>query len=421
MVGAVDLIWAAVVILAYALLSKRLAGTGLTMPIFLVTTGLLLGPRALGFVNVTLEGVPLEVIVEMTLALVLFTDAVRIDLKALRREASVPSRLLGIGLPLTIAAGTLAAAPLFPELTLPMMALLAASLAPTDAALGQAVILDRSVPQRIRQGLNVESGLNDGLVVPVVVVLIEVVKAEAASGPDHPFFVAMYEQIGYGLLAGAAIGAAVGWLLLMAARVESSEEAWRRIAVLITPVAAFIAADAMGGSGFIAAYTAGIAFGVAGRDRSAATTAFADEAGELLNALTWFLFGAVLLSDAWTSLTWQMGAYAVLSLTAVRMVPVAVAMLGTRARPQTLAFLGWFGPRGLASLAFALIILDDHIAGGNALFTTICGTVALSVYLHGVTSAIGARRYGAWFQTHPRPSAMEAEDVSEQRPRGSAR
>jgi len=419
MLEAGDLLWAAVVILAYALLSERLSGTGFTMPIFLVTSGLLLGPRALGFVNVTLEGVPLEVIVEMTLALVLFTDAVRIDLKALRRDAAIPSRLLGMGLPLTIAAGTIAAAPLFPELTLPMMALLAATLAPTDAALGQAVILDKTVPQRIRQGLNVESGLNDGLAVPVVVVLIEVVKAEAASGPSRPFLVAMYEQIGFGLLAGATIGTTVGWLLLMAARSRSAEEAWRRIAVLITPVAAFVAADAMGGSGFIAAYTAGIAFGIARRDRSAAATKLADEAGELLNALTWFLFGAVLLSEVWTSITWQVVIYSLLSLTVVRMIPIVLAMLGTSARPQTLAFLGWFGPRGLASIAFALIILDDHIAGGDALFTIICGTVALSVYLHGATSAIGARRYGAWFQTHPRRPAMEAQEVTEHRPRGS--
>lgn len=419
MLDASDLIWAAVVVLSYAFLSKRLAGTWVTMPIFLVTTGLLMGPRLLGFVDITLEGVPLEVIVEMTLALVLFTDAVRIDLEALRRESAVPSRLLGLGLPLTIAAGTIAATPLFPELTLPMMALLAAALAPTDAALGQAVILERSVPQRIRQGLNIESGLNDGLVVPVVVVLIEVVRAEASSGPDHPFFVAMYEQIGYGLLVGALVGVSVGWLLRVATRAAATEEAWRRIAVLIAPLTAFIAADSVGGSGFIAAYTAGISFGVAGRDRSAATTMFADEAGELLNALTWFLFGSVLLSKVWTSFTWQIGVYALLSLTAVRMIPVAAAMLGTRARPQTLAFLGWFGPRGLASITFALVILDDQIAGGDALFTIICGTVGLSVYLHGLTSAIGARRYGAWFEAHPRPAAMEAASVSEHRPRGS--
>lgn len=415
------LLAAIAVVIAYATVSKRLSGTVLTMPILLVSAGLLLGPPALGVVDLDLESLPLAVVVEATLALVLFTDAVRIDITQLRKDANLPSRLLGIGLPFTILAGTLAALPLFGEFTLPMAALLAATLAPTDAALGQPVVLDPGVPQRIRQALNIESGLNDGLCVPVIVVLIAVVKAEASSGSSHPFVVEVFHQIGYGGLAGILIGLGSGVLLRAAARADMSEEGWRRIAVLVTPVAAFLAADAVGGSGFIAAYASGLTFGVAAGDRSQTLTAFADEAGELLNALTWFLFGSVLLSGAWDTLTWQVATYAVLSLTVVRMVPVAVAMLGTGARRQTVGFLGWFGPRGLASVAFALMLIDEGVPGGGELADVIFWTIALSVYLHGATSAMGARRYAAWFKAHPRPPAMEAQPSYEHRPRGSGR
>lgn len=407
------------VIAAYGLFSRRLAGTWLTMPTFLTAAGLILGPLALGIVDERATALPLEIIVEVTLSLILFTDAVRIDLTAPRSQASLPARLLGIGLPLTIGLGALLAAPFFPGASLAMLLLIGAILAPTDAALGEPVVADQVVPRRIRQALNVESGLNDGLAVPAVLVLSELLVAESVGRPFRDLVSAMAEQIGFGLIAGIVSGAGLGLALRAATSARAISASWRRLVVLGTPLLAIALASLLGGSSFIAAYAAGVAFGLAGRDRTSETTALADEAGEGLNAATWFLFGSVLLSQALPDVTWAMAGYAVLSLTVVRMVPVALALIGTGLQRQTIAFVGWFGPRGLASIAFALLVIDEHVPDSGTVFGVVCLTVALSAAAHGATAAIGARRYGAWYAAQPRPPTEEAVPVHDHRVRGA--
>jgi sodium/hydrogen antiporter len=414
-----DLATVAAVVFAYAALSGRLQGTVITPAMVFVAVGLAVGGHGLGWIEPGASVETVKILTSATLTVVLFTDAMRIDVPALRREAALPERLLGIGLPLTIAAGTAAALALFPELGLWPAAVLATVLAPTDAALGQAVVTDPSLPSRVRQGLNVESGLNDGLCVPLLAIFLTLAEAEEDLTKGDALRVIL-EEIGGGVAGGLLAGVLGALLLSVCLRRRWVEPAWHQIALLMVPVAAYGAAVALHGSGFIAAFVAGMVFGrLAGR--TGAPTYLADQIGELLAALTFLIFGAVALGPVLGDLTWAVVAYAVLSLTLVRMVPVAVALVGSRPRPITVGFVGWFGPRGLASIVFALDLVGESGLEEASLIVVVVGlTVALSVMLHGLSAAPAARRYGEWFARHPRPADLaESGPAIEVRPRGA--
>jgi NhaP-type Na+/H+ or K+/H+ antiporter len=182
-----------------------------------VALGLLVGNRVLDLVEVDTANQYVRLLAEATLGLVLFTDAVRVKLGRLLCESLVPARLLGIGLPLTIVAGTLAGLALFPQLDLWTAAAPATMLAPTDAALGLPVVSNRRLPSRIRQGLNVESGLNDGVCVPLLIIFLTLAQAEEGSGHLEPLRVVL-EEIGFGTIGGVAAGARGAWVLGVFAR-----------------------------------------------------------------------------------------------------------------------------------------------------------------------------------------------------------
>src|SRR5215213_6888540 len=245
--------WAAgiaLVLMGYAAVSGRLATTPVTQAMVFVAVGLLAGNRALGPIEADAAGQFVRHLAEATLALVLFTDAVRVNLGRLRRESLVPARLLGVGLPLTIVAGTLAGLALLPGLDLWTAAALATMLAPTDAALGLPVVSNRRLPSRIRQGLNVESGLNDGVCVPLLIIFLTVAEAEQGSAHVEPLRVIL-EEIGFGAVGGLAAGALGAWVLRGFAARGWTEGAWRQINAVATPLLAYTVASALGGSGFI--------------------------------------------------------------------------------------------------------------------------------------------------------------------------
>ncbi|NYF98769.1 cation:proton antiporter [Janibacter cremeus] len=387
-----ELLLVAVAVLGYALVSRRLAMSAFTSAMFFTSVGLLVGTGGVGWFDLAIEGEAVTVLVEATLVLVLFSDAVRIDLRELRRELTLPVRLLGIGLPLTVIAGTLVGAWTFPDLGWAGAALLAAVLAPTDAALGQAVVGDPRLPPRVRQTLNVESGLNDGIAVPAVTVLIAVVVAEEAGSPGDWVSLAARE-VGFGLAAGLIAGIVGGRLLDSAVVTGRIQGTYRQLATLSVAVLAYSAASLIGGNGFIAAFIAGIAFGHVARDHCAGVQEFAEEEGELLAAVTFVVFGAVLVGPLLGNLDWQIALYAILSLTVVRMLPVLAAMLGSRTLLETQMFFGWFGPRGLASILFALLVLEE-VGGeaGETIFAVATSTVLLSVFAHGLTASTWAGR-----------------------------
>jgi sodium/hydrogen antiporter len=411
----------ALALLGVAAVSRRLSGTPVTPAMLFVVAGVVLGPQVLDGIELSSKGSTVRTLAEATLALVLFCDASRIDLGKLRHEAGVPVRLLGIGLPLTIALGTLAAALVFGALTIEEALILGVVLAPTDAALGQAVVTEPRVPERVRQGLNVESGLNDGICVPLLFVAVAVADVASEITEGRGAATLLLEEIGFGVVGGVAAGLLIAAILVIAGRRDLIAGPWRQVIPAAGAVLAYGVASALGGSGFIAAFVGGMVFRGALRRDPEDMNRLSEEVGNVLNGVTFILFGATLLGPALGDLSWQLVLYAVLSLTAVRMIPVLVAMAGSKARMPTLGFLGWFGPRGLASIVFAVIVVEEsHLPHENLIVLAIYLTVGLSVFAHGASAAPLADRYARWYGSHGRDEAppMESAPAEVPRPRG---
>jgi sodium/hydrogen antiporter len=402
----------AAAVLAVAAVSRRLAGSSVTPAMAFVLIGVLVGPLVLDRVASPASGTGVRTLAEATLAIVLFADASRIKLRVLRREFVIPLRLLAIGLPLTIVLGALLAGGIFGQLNLGEAVALAVLLAPTDAALGQAVVTEPRLPSRVRQGLNVESGLNDGICVPLLLIAIAAADVEGQSVSTAHALSIVAEEIGYGVAGGVAAGIAASAVVLLGYRRQLMTGPWLQVVPVAGASLAYGFAAALGGSGFIASFLAGAIFGAVVPHESEQASRLNEELGQVLGGITFLIFGAVLLGPALQHLTVSIVVYAVLSLTVIRMVPVAVAMIGTGASPRTIAFLGWFGPRGLASIVFALIIVQEaHLAQATTIVLTAYATVGLSVFAHGITAAPLARRYAGWYGSHPRGEAPAMESV----------
>ena len=394
---------------AYAMVSARLSRWAITAPIVFVAFGWL--TDIAGLFESGFDGGSVEILAEATLVLVLFSDATRIDLAVLRRQIELPARLLAIGLPLSILLGGWFAGLLIDGITGVEGFLIGAILAPTDAALGQAVVSNPVVPGRIRQALNVESGLNDGIALPVVAALAVVAAGSGVELGTGSAISSAGGDILFGVLIGAGVGALAGIVLRKASSRGMVEGIARQLATLSVPAIAFGVTHATLGNGFIAAFVAGIAFGHAAREVCEASSEFAEDQAQLLTWATFFLFGAALIGPALDSVTWQIGLYAVISLTIVRFIPVAIAVLGSGLMSRTVLFLGWFGPRGLASILFALLILDEGAAGHETVLHVVTITVLASVVLHGITARPLAMRYGAHEMDDDMPEAVEVEEM----------
>jgi NhaP-type Na+/H+ or K+/H+ antiporter len=399
-------------LLAVAGVSRRLIDTPCTPAMVFVLIGLLVGPLLLDDVAVAPTSETIRTLAEATLAVVLFADASRIKLRVLRQEYAVPLRLLAVGLPLTIAIGALLAAGMFAHLNAGETVVLAVLLAPTDAALGQAVVTEPRLPSRIRQGLNVESGLNDGICVPLLLIALAAADVEAKMTAGHHAVSIVAEELGYGSLGGVAAGFAAAAVVAIGNRRDLISGSWLQVIPIAGAALAYGLAAALGGSGFIAAFLAGAIFGGLLPEESEESSRLNEDVGALLGGVTFLMFGAVLLGPTLKHVSWQIALYAGLSLTLVRMLPVAIAMVGSAAKWPTVGFLGWFGPRGLASIVFAVITVQQaHLAGVDTILRTTYLTVGLSVFAHGITAAPLARRYARWYETHPRDRRPTMESV----------
>jgi sodium/hydrogen antiporter len=392
-VSASDLAIVTALIFAWGALSAKLQRFDVTAPITFVIAGVVLthGPLApLGFAPA--PGT-VKALAEFTLVLVLFSDASRVGLRDLRHDMGLCLRLLVVGLPLTIGLGTLLATWLLPGISGWLALVAGAALAPTDAALGANMMTNPAVPARIRRLINVESGLNDGIATPFVLIAVAGAgTAEHAGGPTPGLALA---ELLLGVLIGAAVGGTGGYLIKMARRRGWLAEGFAGAAVLALAACAYACALALHGNGFISAFVGGLAFGAIGGRRSEGLMPFVEEAGGLVSLLVWLAFGAVAVVPALESLSWQIGLYAVLSLTLIRMLPVSVALAGSKLGREAVAFVGWFGPRGLASVVFALIALEDlGPSDAKPAVAVITVTVLLSVLVHGATAEPLAQRYG---------------------------
>jgi NhaP-type Na+/H+ or K+/H+ antiporter len=387
----------AVVLLAYAAVELRLRPTPVSGAMVFTAVGLLASGQVTGLITPAHAGHGATAFLELTLVIVLFTDAMGVNAAGWAVEAPLPARLLGAGLPLTMAAGWLIGWAMFPAAGLWGAALLAAVLAPTDSALGLPVISNERVPLLIRHALNVEGGLNDGLALPFVTIFLALaLEEENAVGGGH-----VAQVLLRGLVASGAIGAAVGWAGTLLLR-WSAGKGWsgrhgQSVALLAMAVLSFALADLIEGSGFIAAWAAGLVAGLASRGSLTEARQTPEELASLGVSVSFVLFGALFLAPELGHVTWATAGYALLSLTVIRMVPVAVSLLGSGLARPTVAYIGWFGPRGLASIVFADLVVTSRLPEQQLIVPVVMLTVGFSVVLHGVTASWGAQRYGRWY------------------------
>ena len=379
----------------YSLVSRRLERTLLTAPILFTAAGVLtsLLPPALS--ELALDRKALLLIAELGLVMTLFTDASRISPRMLQGDRNLPVRLLSTGMLLTIGLGAVCAMVVSGGLSWWEAGILAAILAPTDAGLGQVIVASPHVPQRIRQALNVEAGLNDGLSVPFLMFFVALAVAQEESvGVRGVLAQFLVEQLGYGALVGLGIGLAGGWLLGLARRKAWMAAPLAQLGVVALPLACVLASEAVGASMFIAAFVAGLATQVGFREVGTHSVEFTEDWGQLFNFFVFFLFG-LLVTRAWTHFSLAVVLYGVLSLTLVRMVPVAIALRGTGLSRPTVFFMGWFGPRGLASIVLGLVYLESetNLPGESTIRLAVMATVLLSIFAHGLTALPGINRY----------------------------
>lgn len=379
-------------IFLWGTVAARLERADLAAPIVFTVLGA--GLVGIGLVDAGAAPETLKPLVEIALVWVLFSDAARVRVQDLRADLGRYSRLLGIGLPLTILAGWALARWFFPDLDGWLALLVAAALAPTDAALGVPVVTNPAVPSRIRRLITVESGLNDGIATPVV--MFAIAGAAAVEGVEGTVGLgAALAQLAVGLLIGVAVGGAGGYLLRLTRRKGWVAEEFAGIAVLALALVAYVLAIVVGGNGFVAAFCGGLAFGATAGRRGQAELVFLEQASGLVSLLVWMAFGAIAIPILLDRLSPFLVLYAVLSLTVVRMLPVAIATIGSGFDRNTILFVGWFGPRGLASLVFALLALEELGESDASLAVTIiAATVFLSVIAHGASAAPLAARYG---------------------------
>lgn len=385
----------AAALLGYSLLSRRLERASISGPLLLVAAGVVAGPQVLDTVHTSLAHGAGLLFAELTLVVVLFSDAARTDLRSLRADAALPGRLLGLGMPLTIGLGVGLGVLLLGDLTIWEAAMVAAILAPTDAALGQSVVASPRVPRRVRRALTVESGLNDGLSVPFLALFVVLAVEEESSGAHHWLGYSL-RLIGVGMLVGIVIGAVGARLVERAFATRWMSSGLGAVAPLALAVLCWALADALGGNGFIAAFVGGLAAGHMSAVCGARILDFSEEEGALLSLSVFFVFGTVAV-DLVRAADLAVVAYALLSLTVIRMLPVALALAGTGLRGSTVAFMGWFGPRGLASIILALTVAEEQprLPGLDGVMAAMTVTVLLSVAAHGLSAGALSATYAA--------------------------
>ena len=390
-----DLAILALFILGYSLVAGRLERTWVSGPIVFTIFGLLIGPVGLDLLSFKADGETIRTLAELTLALVLFTDAAGADMEVLRRTETLPVRLLLIGLPLTILLGFGVGVLLIEKLSLLEVALLATMLAPTDAALGKAVISNEAVPDAIRQGLNVESGLNDGICVPILYVFLDLAMGRAGVGGTWQLaLVLVVKEIGIGLAVGLILSTVASLVLKYAKGQQWLTPTWIQVPVVALAFGSFAIAQFLGGSGFIAAFTGGLLFGVLTKQHREEFLRAAEGSGDTLALITWVIFGSAVVGKAVGYFSWLDLLYAVLSLTLIRILPVLLALSGTGMSTEDKLFVGWFGPRGLASIVFGVIVLNANLPNSGPIAVTVVCTIMLSILAHGITANHWARAYG---------------------------
>jgi NhaP-type Na+/H+ or K+/H+ antiporter len=377
----------ALFVFCYSIVAGRLERAATSGPIVFVLSGLLMGPLVLGWFDGDVSRTELRVFADLTLALILFIDAANADLAILKQQFRIPSRMLIFGLPGVIFLGTIIAVLLFDTLSLFEAGILGTMLAATDAALGKAVVTNKAVPTHVREGLNIESGLNDGLCVPILFVFIALALGSGTEGGSTMLALKLViQELGIGLVVGLGLTAVATWALRWCWNKGWVTEIWKQVTVVALAIACFTVAQSLHGSGYIAAFTGGLLFGFKAKEATHRLVLAAEGTGETLAMITWFIFGATVIGHSIQHFTWQMLVYALLSLTVIRVLPIFLSLSGTGESIASKLFLGWFGPRGLASIVFAIIVVNKDVPGGKFVAMIVGLTVFFSLVAHGVSA-----------------------------------
>jgi len=408
-----SLILISLALLAYGVLSKRLRTSVVTPPIVYVLLGLLAGPAVLGWVGVDVEHGVVHHLGELTLATILFVDAARLDLVRLRERHTIPVRLLSVALPLGIILGGLTAWLVYPSFSMWEAIALGAIVAPTDAALARAVVHQKAVPVAIRQAINVESGLNDGIAVPAVLIFIALAAhGHAPEAAAAEWTLLVTRQLALGPIVGVGVALVSAWLLKRALDADWIEEEYLQLGGVAVVFLSLGVAGVTGANGFIAAFVAGIVIRLRAPRACDRMERFGTAMAEMLALMTFLAVGIVLLPSALPSLDWRAFAYGFASLFVVRLIAVGISMFGVGLQPMSVLFLGWFGPRGVASILFALIVLEQgQLEHGAEILGAVTATVLGSVLLHGMSAAPLAAIYGRECERRAEPDAPEMQSV----------
>ena len=382
----VELAILALFIFLYSMVAGRIERSIISGPMVFVVAGFLMGPFGFGWLKGDATNSDLRTLADLTLALILFIDAANADMSILRRQFRIPSRMLLLGLPGVIALGFGLAVLMFDGLSLYEAAILATMLAATDAALGKAVISNKAVPARIREGLNVESGLNDGICVPILLFFIALSVGGQHGGDSTSALALLAKELGIGMAVGLGLAFVGTALLRWCWKQGWVTEIWMHVTVVGLAVASFAIAQSLHGSGYIAAFTGGMLFGFLAKDATHKLVLAAEGTGEALALVTWMLFGAVVIGPAFQAFSWEVVVYALLSLTVIRVLPIFLSLAGMGESVSSRLFLGWFGPRGLASIVFAIIVINAEVPGGKLLALVVVCTVLMSLVAHGITA-----------------------------------
>jgi NhaP-type Na+/H+ or K+/H+ antiporter len=407
--ASIELLAVILAIIVIAGVSRRIRNTIFTLPMLCVLFGLLVGWLLQDRVALS-PGDPLvEIVANLTLLYLLATDASRITMHSLLRFHTLPLRLMLIGLPLTMALGTVVGRALTSALTFWEAAVLAVSLTPTDTSPAERAVSNPSVPVRIRQALDIEGGLNDGVTMPLLVLAGLMAATRGIGGGAVLWFAA--REVAVGLLVGAGIGYAGACYIRWGKWSGWMSSRFRKICWLALVLLTYGLAERLGGNGYVAAFCFGITSGnVIGRQEEETLYRFTEVENSLLMLITYVLFGMVMLPPALGRINPVVVLYAALSLTVVRMLPVAISMIGARLRPLTVLYMGWFGPRGIATILYVLIVIDaEAIAAGQIIYDVAVLTVFASVILHGLSAAPLSAWYGKWVAKQDAQGAANAE------------
>ena len=387
------------VILGYGLFSKLLGRYNISGPMVFTGVGMILSPLVLGGKPININAESVQIVAEITLIIVLFSDAAALNLTQLKANWQLPTRLLFVALPITIILATMTGLWFFPNESTLYILLLALILAPTDAALGKIVVSDTRIPSTVRNTINVESGLNDGIVFPILLTVLAMISSGADTAQSG-WMGYITQQIFIGAIAGAFVGWAGALLMVKALKKGWMEHQYSNLAPIALAIFSFYFAEHFGGNGYIAAFFSGLFLGNSSEVLREHVESFAESEGEFLIMISFLIFGLVFIPM--TIAYWDLKAllFAILSLTVLRMLPVVLSFGFFKVDFSTRLFYGWFGPRGIASILYILVAVGQlgDIKGHEQIFAVASLTIFLSIILHGLSAQPLAVLYS---KSHP--------------------